>query len=73
MPETKPTLTGWKRRIKEYAEANGVQLGDSKIGRLAHRINKRFERYTDCDLAKVIQHSDPTGETAVRNVMAAAA
>lgn len=66
MPEV--TLTGWKRRITEYAEANGIPLGNSRIQRLAHRINRRFENYNDCDLARVLLHSDVTGETAARNV-----
>jgi len=68
MPET--TLTGWKHRIADYAEANGIPLGSSKVQRLAIRINKRFERYNDCDLGRILQHSDPTADQAVRNVMA---
>lgn len=66
MPET--TLTGWKHRITEYATANEITLGKSKIQRLAHRVNKRFMHYNDCDLARVLQHSDPVGEEAAKNV-----
>lgn len=66
MPEA--TLTGWKHRITEYAAVNEIPLGKSKIQRLAHRINKRFINYNDCDLARILQHSDITGETAARNV-----
>ena len=68
MPET--TLTGWKHRIADYAAVNGIPLGSSKVQRLAIRINKRFERYNDCDLGRILQHSDPTADQAVRNVMA---
>ena len=71
MPET--TLTGWKHRIASYAADNGIPLGASKVQRLAIRINKRFEQYNDCDLGRILQHSDPTADTAIRNVMAAAA
>lgn len=66
MPET--TLTGWKRRIEDYATANAIPLGASKVQRLAHRINKRFINYNDCDLAKVLQYNDPVGEEAAKNV-----
>ena len=68
MPET--TLAGWENKIREF-DTDGA-FPRSTIKKFAKTINKRFERYTDCDLAKVLQHSDPTGETAVRNVMAAA-
>lgn len=64
----KVTLTGWKHRITEYAAANEIPLGKSKIQRLAHRINKRFINYNDCDLAKVLQYKDPVGEEAAKNV-----
>ena len=66
MPEA--TLTGWKHRITEYAAANGIPLGKSKVQRLAHRINQRFINYNDCDLARVLQHADETGEDAAKNV-----
>ena len=66
MPEA--TLTGWKHRITEYAAANEIPLGKSKVQRLAHRINKRFINYNDCDLARVLQHADETGEEAAKNV-----
>lgn len=66
MPET--TLTGWKHRIADYAGTHEIALSASKVQRLAIRINKRFVNYNDCDLARILQHSDPTGETAARNV-----
>lgn len=69
MPET--TLAGWENKIREFDTA-GI-FPRSTIKKFAKAINKRFVRYNDCDLAKVLQHSDPTGETAVRNVMEAMA
>jgi len=62
MPST--TLAGWENRIRDYSP--GLERSTSR--KLAKTINRRFENYNDCDLAKVLQHSDPTGETATRNV-----
>lgn len=62
MPST--TLAGWENRIREHSP----NLERIAVRKLAKVINKRFENYNDCDLAKVLQHSDPTGETATRNV-----
>ena len=66
MPET--TLTGWENRITAYAKDHAIPLKGSKVKRLAHRINKRFINYNDCDLAKVLQYNDPVGEEAAKNV-----
>ena len=66
MPET--TLAGWENRIREY-DANNT-FPRSTIKKLAKTINKRFVNYNDCDLGKLLQHSDPTADTAVKNVMA---
>ena len=62
MPST--TLAGWENRIRDYSPG----LERIAVRKLAKTINRRFENYNDCDLAKVLQHSDPTGETATRNV-----
>lgn len=62
MPST--TLAGWENRIRQHSPA----LERCTVRKLAKTINQRFENYNDCDLAKVLQHSDPTGETATRNV-----
>lgn len=62
MPST--TLAGWENRIRTHSP----NLERTTVRKLAKTINKRFENYNDCDLAKVLQHSDPTGETATRNV-----
>lgn len=67
MPST--TLAGWENRIRAYSTEHNTPLARTDIRRLAKTINRRFENYNDCDLGRVIQHSDPTGETAVRNVM----
>lgn len=66
MPET--TLAGWENRIREY-DANNT-FPRSTIKKLAKTINKRFVNYNDCDLGKLLQHSDPTADLAVKNVMA---
>lgn len=66
MPST--TLAGWENRIRAYSTEHSTPLERTDIRRLAKTINRRFENYNDCDLARVLQHSDPTGETAARNV-----
>ena len=66
MPET--TLAGWENRIREYDVSNTFPR--STVKKLAKTINKRFVNYNDCDLGKLLQHSDPTADLAVKNVMA---
>ncbi|NWL13262.1 hypothetical protein DM793_18520 [Paenarthrobacter nitroguajacolicus] len=73
MPEN--TLAGWENKIRSYAERNKLDLPRSTVRRAAKQINNSFERMnaltlTDDELiGRVLQHSDPTGETAVKNVM----
>lgn len=73
MPEI--TLAGWENKIRSYAERNELDLPRTTVRRAAKTINKRFEQLnaltlTEDDLiARVLQHSDPTGEEAVRNVL----
>ena len=77
MPEN--TLTGWKRRITTYLDANGIEKSSSAISRMATKINKRFEwatanvDATDYELAEAGLRilgilSDPTARDAVRNI-----
>ena len=72
MPKT--TLAGWENNIRSYAERNHIDLPRTTVRRTAKAINKRFETsnaitLTEDELiAYVLQHSDPTGETAARNV-----
>lgn len=73
MPENTTTQSGWEKRISEYVLANAVPMSRGQVKRLALKIHKRAVSYQDVDLARVIQYSDPTGETAVRNVMEVAA
>jgi hypothetical protein len=67
------SLTGWERRIQTFAGDNGVDLGRSKTQRLALRIHRRAEQMQHVDpddlLRSVLGYRDPTGETAVRNVL----
>lgn len=73
MPEN--TLAGWENKIRAYAERTKLDLPRTTVRRAAKQINKSFERMnaltlTDDELiARVLQHSDPTGEEAVKNVM----
>ncbi|AHB31648.1 hypothetical protein ArV2_gp37 [Arthrobacter phage vB_ArS-ArV2] len=60
MPST--TLAGWENRIRQYSPT----LERTTIRKLAKTINRRFEHYNDCDLARIIQYSDPTGEEATK-------
>jgi hypothetical protein len=72
MPEN--TLAGWENKIRSYADSNEITIPRTTIRRAAKTINKRFEQLhaamlTDVEIiGYVLQHSDPTGETAARNV-----
>ena len=46
------------------ANENGEQLSPARADKLANKFKKGL---FDPDLAKFIQYSDPTGETAARN------
>lgn len=67
MPEIM-TTTGYEKRIREYAEAHGHEIGRSKAQRLASRLCKRQARMTDLDLERILTHSDPTPKQAIRNI-----
>lgn len=67
MPENM-TTTGYEKRIREYAEAHGHEIGRSKAQRLASRLCKRQARMTDLDLERILTHSDPTPKQAIRNI-----
>jgi hypothetical protein len=68
------TLTGWEQRIRTFADEHGIELGRSKAQRLALRVHKRAEsmqRVEPDDLIRsTLDYKDPTGDTAVRNVLA---
>ncbi|SDW34325.1 hypothetical protein SAMN04487912_102402 [Arthrobacter sp. cf158] len=73
MPEN--TLAGWENKIRSYAATHRLPLDRTVVRRAAKKINRNFEAcnaltLTDDELiARVLQHSDPTGEEAVKNVM----
>ncbi|MFH5879795.1 hypothetical protein [Arthrobacter sp. NA-172] len=71
MPENM-TTTGYEKRILEYAEVHGHEVGRSKAQRLASKLCKRQARMTDLDLERILTHSDPTPRQAFRNMEAAA-
>lgn len=62
------TTTGYEKRIREYAEAHGHEIGRSQAQRLASRLCKRQARMTDLDLERILTHSDPTPKQAIRNI-----
>jgi len=66
------TITGWEKRIEAHPEAAHLSRGQRQ--RLALKIAKRAERmqYVDPDdlIRSILCYADPTGEHAVRNVMA---
>lgn len=65
MPEiTTTTQSGWEKRITAYCFEHMIPMSKGQIKRLALKVHKRATSYQDVDLAKVIQHSDPTGEMA---------
>lgn len=68
------TLTGWEKRIAAHPDAAHLSKGQQR--RLALKIAKRAERMLDVDpddlIRSVLDYADPTGDTAVRNIMAVA-
>ncbi|MFF0942731.1 hypothetical protein ACFYE2_00680 [Kocuria sp. CPCC 205300] len=62
-----------KNEIRDYllylADDAGQPLSKSKADKLADKFKRGL---FDPELQRVIQYSDPTGETACRNVLAAA-
>lgn len=63
-----------KKRCREY----GVEIGEQRLKRIVLRVVKRMEREaarresvetTDLEGFSVLGYHDPTGETAVRNVL----
>lgn len=67
-----PTLTGWEKKIRAYADDHGLTLGRSRIQRIARRVDKRHRAYVDDavrELGSTLTYSDPTGDEAVRNVL----
>lgn len=69
--------TDTKNTIRDMFVENlaymGVEISRSKATKLADQYKRGRLDEMDPELMRVLQHSDPTGETAVRNVMAAAA
>lgn len=63
---------------KEFCEGAGIQIGHTRLRRIVQKTirrmeheQKRFERMeiTTPDGYKFIDYQDPTGESAVRNIM----
>jgi hypothetical protein len=67
MPES-GTLTGYKRRIRTYADENGHEISDSKISRLALKWWKRKQAISEDLLRRLFDHADPTATQAIQNI-----
>lgn len=67
MPEN--TRTEYERWIADYTDRRHIIMSRSKTQRLALKMHKRQVRMEDPELARYITYSDPTGNTAVNNVM----
>lgn len=62
------TVSGYEKRIAEYALEHGHAISRSKVQRLALRIWKRGERMHDETLERIFAHADPTPKEAFRNI-----
>lgn len=69
MPENQVTITANEKRITEYVESHGNKVSRSKIQRLALKWHKRQELISNDELRRLFDHSDPTADAAIRNVM----
>lgn len=71
MPGT--TLTGWKHRIRDYCDTQGIPKTDSQVSRMAVKISKRMtamnEELDFYEALRVLGMStDTTARNAVRNI-----
>lgn len=64
------TLSGYENRIREYTTEHKRPISRGQIKTLANRMHKREANASDANLARILQHKDPTADEAVRNVMA---
>lgn len=64
----------WTRQVvRDYCRSSvrGFPFGDYLAARLQLSAQQRAELYASSEYRNVLCYSDPTGETAVRNVMGA--
>lgn len=70
------TLTGWERAIAAHPDPEAQRLSKGQVQRLALKIAKRAAKMQDVDsddlIRSVLTYTDPTGDEAVRNVLAVA-
>lgn len=69
MPENISTRTANEKRIRAYADAEGVKVSRSKCQRLALKWEKRCKIITLAELRHLFGHSDGTAEQALMNVL----
>ena len=62
-------VTGFERRIAEYAYDHGIELKRGKVQRLANRVRCRIERMTDLDRERLVMHSDPVPCEALHHIL----
>ncbi|MEA5453255.1 hypothetical protein SPF06_00835 [Sinomonas sp. JGH33] len=69
------SLTGYEKRVAEWAAENnaelelrGIELRPSKVKRIAYRMCKKQARAWDQDLWNVFGIPDPTPAQAIRNI-----
>lgn len=72
-----PSLTGWKNKIREYCDANGIDKSDSQVSRMATKICKRMAAMNEeIDFYTALRilgmSSDTTARDAIRNMERAA-
>lgn len=63
---------------KRFCETNGIEIGHTRLRRIIQKVIRRMEHerrrleeveITTPDGHKFIDYQDPTGESAVRNIM----
>ena len=66
------------QQAKAMCREHGIEIGEQRLKRIVLRVVKRMERerarlewveITTGDDVRVVDYQDPTGESAVRNVM----
>ncbi len=59
------------RQFQQRVEANGLPFDEFLCNAVVMDAEQRRRVLADPEIARVTKHSDPTGETAVNNVMRA--
>lgn len=62
-------VTGFERRILDFAFDHGIEIRRGKVQRLANRLKCRLERMADLDKERLVMHPDPVPCEALHHIL----